>query len=125
MAAGNASEHVMLFKANGEIVKRAFLEIGEELWDGTGTRLTLLFDPGRVKMGLKPREEFGPVLEAGKSYRLVIEKGFRDANNQPLVESFEKRFTAGPMIEAAVDAKQWKIESPALGSRQPLTVTFP
>src|SRR6185369_17474733 len=102
-----------------------FLEIGEELWDGTGTRLTLLFDPGRVKTGLKPREEFGPVLEAGKGYRLVIDKVFRDANNRPLVQNFEKRFTVGPMIETAVDPQQWKIESPASSMRQPLTIVFP
>src|SRR5205823_2999362 len=58
MAAGHAYEHVKLLKANGEVVSRAFLEIGEELWDGSGQRLTLLFDPGRVKKGLSPRAQF-------------------------------------------------------------------
>jgi hypothetical protein len=125
MSSGNAYEHIKLVRDDGKVVTRAFLEIGEELWDGTGTRLTLLFDPGRVKTGLKPREEFGPVLEAGKAYRLVIEKGLRDANNQPLANSYEKRFKAEPMIEEAVDAKQWQVESPTSGSRQPLVVTFP
>ncbi|HEY2414205.1 MAG TPA: Ig-like domain-containing protein [Pirellulaceae bacterium] len=125
MSSGDAYEHVKLIRDDGKVITRAFLEIGEELWDGSGTRLTLLFDPGRVKTGLKPREEFGPVLEAGKSYRLVIDKEFRDANNQPLAEGFEKRFTAGPMIEAAVDPEQWKIESPVAGTRHPLIVTFP
>src|SRR5207247_9868323 len=62
MAAGHAYEHVKLLKANGEVVSRAFLEIGEELWDGSGQSLTLLFDTGRVKKGLKPQEEFGPVV---------------------------------------------------------------
>ncbi len=126
MAAGNAYEHVTLYKANGEVVKRAFLEIGEELWDGTGTRITLLFDPGRVKKGLSPRLQFGPVLEAGQEYRLVIEKTWRDANNQPLTASFEKKFTAGPAIETAVNVKEWKIEAPSAGSAtKPLTINFP
>jgi hypothetical protein len=125
MSSGGAYEHIKLIRGDGKIITRAFLEIGEELWDGTGTRLTLLFDPGRVKTGLKPREEFGPVLETGKSYRLVIDKGFRDANNQPLAQSFEKRFTAGGMIETAVDAKEWKIEPPSAESRQALKVSFP
>jgi hypothetical protein len=126
MAAGNAYEHVTLYKANGEIVKRAFLEIGEELWDGTGTRITLLFDPGRVKKGLSPRLQFGPVLETGQEYRLVIEKTWRDANNQPLTSSFEKKFTAGPPVETAVSVKEWKILPPAAGSAaQSLTITFP
>lgn len=126
MAAGNAYEHVKLLKADGNIVNRAFLEIGEELWDGTGTRITLLFDPGRVKKGLSPREQFGPVLEAGQNYRLVIEKKWRDANNQPLAADFEKHFTAGPPLESAVDVKQWKIEPPIAGSvLRPLIVHFP
>jgi hypothetical protein len=124
MSSGEAYEHIKLIRDDGKVITRAFLEIGEELWDGTGTRLTLLFDPGRVKTGLKPREEFGPVLEAGKNYRLVIEKGLRDANNQPLANSYEKRFTAGSMIEAAVDTKEWKVESPESGMRQPVVVTF-
>jgi hypothetical protein len=124
MAAGEAYRHIKLLKADGTEVKRAFLEIGEELWDGTGQRLTLLFDPGRVKQGLKPREEFGPVLVTGESYRLVIDPAWRDANNQPLAAGFEKRFKAGPMVDSAVDAKHWKIESPAAGSRNVLSVTF-
>jgi hypothetical protein len=125
MAAGEAYQHIKLLKANGEEVKRAFLELGEELWDGTGMRLTLLFDPGRVKKGLKPREEFGPVLEPGESYRLVIDKSWKDANNQPLAAGFEKRFTAGAAIEAAVDWKAWKIEAPPAGSREALVIAFP
>ena len=72
---------------------------------------------GAGKEGLKPREEFGPVLEAGKSYRLVIDKGLRDANNsaRPRISRSD---LGGPMIEAAVDCKQWKIESPPISKWQ-------
>jgi hypothetical protein len=125
MAAGDSYAHVKLLKANGEAVHRPFLEIGEELWDGTGTRLTLLFDPGRVKKGLAPREMFGPVLEAGKAYRLVIDKAWLDANGQKLAAGYEKRFTAGPAIETALDYKQWQIEPPAAGTQDPLVIRFP
>jgi hypothetical protein len=125
MTTGEAYQHVKLLKANGQEVKRAFLELGEELWDGTGQRLTLLFDPGRVKKGLKPREEFGPVLEPGESYRLVIDKSWKDANGQPLAADFEKEFTAGPAVEAAVDWKEWKIDAPPSGGREPLVIRFP
>jgi hypothetical protein len=125
MRQGEAYSHLKLLKANGQPVERAFLEIGEELWDPTGTRLTLLFDPGRVKQGLQPREEFGPVLVAGEKYVLRIDKRWRDAAGQALAEEFEKRFTAGPMIDAAVDHKQWKTAPPAAGTRDPLVVRFP
>jgi hypothetical protein len=125
MSEGEAYQHVRLMRDDGREVTRAFLEIGEELWDGTGTRLTLLFDPGRVKQGLKPREEFGPVLEEGRGYRLVVDKNWHDATGQPLASGFEKGFKAGPMIEAAVDVKQWQITAPQANTRAALRVAFP
>lgn len=121
---GEAYSHVKLFASDQREIKRAFLEIGEELWDGTGTRLTLLFDPGRVKKGLLPREEFGPVLLDGKRYRLVIDSQWRDANGKPLVASYEKAFRAGPPVESAVDYKKWQLAPPPAGTRGVLTVRF-
>jgi len=122
MSAGQAYSHVQLLTEDGKVVSRAFLEIGEELWDGQFMRLTLLFDPGRVKQGLKPREEFGPVLVAGKRYILRVDRHWQDAAGQPLVADFEKQFTAGPAVETAVDYRSWKIDPPPAGSRQKLVV---
>lgn len=65
MSRGEAYRRIRLVQANGEPVAHPFLELEEELWDHTGTRFTLFFDPGRVKRGLKPREQFGPALEEG------------------------------------------------------------
>lgn len=124
MSAGQAYSHVRLLTDDGRVVSRAFLEIGEELWDGQFMRLTLLFDPGRVKQGLKPREEFGPVLVAGQRYILRVDRGWQDAYGQPLVADFEKRFVAGPAVERAVDWQKWKIDPPPAGSRDRLVVRF-
>ena len=125
MSRGEVYEHLKLLKADGTAVELPFLEIGEELWDTSGKRLTLLIDPGRIKRGLKPREENGPVLEAGGKYTLVIDKAFHDAEGRPLAESFEKTFTAAAPVEAAIDPKDWKIALPAAGSREPLAIKFP
>lgn len=125
MARGEVYQRVRLLDESGKPVAHPFLEIGEELWDQTGTRLTLLIDPGRIKRGLRPREEDGPVLEAGKKYRLVIDRRWRDASGHQLAESFEKRFAAGSPIEQALDASKWKIEPPAAASKKPLVVRFP
>ena len=125
MRQGEAYSHIQLLKADGKPDKNAFLEIGEELWDKSGTRLTLLFHPGRTKRGLQPREEHGPILVRGDKYTLVIDKRWPDAEGRPLAASFEKRFTAGPMIEAALDAKQWKVTPPKAGTKDPLVVRFP
>jgi hypothetical protein len=125
MARGEAYEHLALLKADGKPVLRPFLEIGQELWDTSGTRLTLLIDPGRIKRGLSPREEHGPVLEAEGKYTLVITKGWRDAAGQTLADDYRKTFTAGPPVETAIDHKAWKIAPPASGSKDSLVVTFP
>jgi hypothetical protein len=124
MSRGEAYSRVKLMKADGKVIERAFLEISGELWDSSGQRLTLLFDPGRVKQGLKPREEFGPVLVAGEKYVLAIDQGWHDAEGQPLAAGFEKRFATGLMVETAIEAKQWEITAPAAGSRDPLIVRF-
>ncbi len=125
MRRGEAYEHLQLLGEDGKPVHAPFLELGEELWDPSATRLTLLIDPGRIKKGLTPREEHGPVLTAGGIYKLVVAKGWRDASGQVLAEDFTKTFTAGPAIERVIDQQTWKVGPPRSGSRSPLVVRFP
>jgi hypothetical protein len=125
MSRGEAYSHLKLLKEDGEPVDLPFLEIGEELWDTSGRRLTLLIDPGRIKRGLKPREESGPVLESGHKYTLIITAGWRDESDQPLEADFVKKFAAGPPIEKAIEPKEWKVLPPAAGTREPLAIEFP
>ena len=47
---------------------------GEELWDQGFRRLTMTFDPGRIKRGLTSNEAIGPPLAEGKHYTLVIDR---------------------------------------------------
>jgi hypothetical protein len=125
MGRGEAYDHIRLLDAAGKTIERPFLTIGEELWDPAGTRFTLFLDPGRIKRGLKPREESGPVLEEGKSYTLVIDTGWWDAAGNPLKAGYRKSFKAGPEVERPVDPRQWKVTAPPAGSREPLVVRFP
>jgi len=125
MNKGDSYKHIKLLDDKGKAVDVPFLELEQELWDGTGTRLTLFCDPGRIKRGLKPREEDGPVLEEGKSYTLVIERAFEDANGNPLKEAFRKKFKALAPDDKQPDPKTWKIKAPAVGTRDPLVVTIP
>src|SRR5205807_311944 len=101
------------------------LDMEPELWDPANKRFTLFFDPGRVKRGLKPREEAGPTLEAGKKYTLVIDKDWTDAAGNSLRESYRKPIEAGPPDDNAIDPKTWKLAVPKAGSREPLAITFP
>ena len=125
MSKGEAYTHLKLLKGDGKAVELPFLELGEELWDTSGTRLTLLIDPGRIKRGLKPREDVGPVLEAGHSYTLAIDAAWKDAEGQPLKGEYRKKFAVEKPIEVGIDIAAWKIESPAAKTRQPLVVKFP
>jgi hypothetical protein len=125
MSRGEAYEHVRLLDANGKPLDLPFLELGEELWDPRGVRFTLLFDPGRIKTGLKPREDLGPVLEKGKPYTLVVDRGWHDAAGNPLKAEFRKPFGVGPPDMTPPDPSNWQLDRPAAETRKPLVAHFP
>ncbi len=125
MSRGDVYRHLQLLDEKGKAVDVPFLELDEELWDSSYQRLTVFCDPGRIKRGLKPREEDGPVLEEGKRYTLVVDTGLEDANGNRLKEPFRKTFRALAPDDKQPDPKTWKVQAPAPGTREPLTVTFP
>lgn len=122
MSRGEAYRHIHLLDDKGQGVEAAFLELGEELWDREMVRFTLLCDPGRVKRGLKPREELGPVLLEGGDYTLVIDAAWRDAAGKPLEKSARKSFHVLAPDDTPIDAATWKIEPPVALGRDPLVV---
>jgi hypothetical protein len=87
-------ERIQTARAPGQRVELPFLEVAEELWDREGQRLTLLMDPARVKQGLVPREEDGPILEEGHRYRLTIDAQWPDGRGRPLARDYVKEFLA-------------------------------
>lgn len=127
MSRGEAFQRIRLLDRNaGDAeIKLPFLEIDEELWDREQKRLTILFDPGRVKRGLVPNQEAGPPLVAGGRYLLVVDREWKDASNRPLAAVFRKEFTVGPAWRDGIDVRQWKINTPAAGTREPLHIRFP
>ena len=88
MSRGGVYEHVHIRDAQGRVIDLPFLELDEELWDPAMTRLTLLIDPGRIKRGVKPLEDIGPVFEAGNSYSLTLDSKCRDAAGHPLRSAY-------------------------------------
>lgn len=125
MRGGNIYSHIRVATEEGQTVELPFLEIDEELWDPAMTRLTLFIDPGRIKRGVLPLEEIGPALEEGKSYRLVINRAWPDANGAPLRSNFTKRFRVGPPDRDPPDPARWKIQIPKPMSREALVIDFP
>ncbi|GAB4143891.1 MAG: hypothetical protein Tsb009_15290 [Planctomycetaceae bacterium] len=125
MSRGEAYKRIELLDARGKRIADPFLELGEELWDPSGTRFTLFIDPGRIKRGLKPREDVGPVFEQGKSYTLRIAQQWVDEHGRPLKNEFRKSFKITAPDSARLDPKKWKLQTPAANTRKSLTLKFP
>jgi len=125
MARGLGYEHITLRDSTGAVVEVPFLELTEELWDPTGKRFTLFFDPGRIKRGLVSQKELGIALQEGKRYTLSIDKGWKDAQGNPLAADFEKVFSVGPADRQPIDIRKWSVREPAAGTRNPVTLVFP
>jgi len=125
MSQGKSYGYVRIREENGSEIERPFLELPQELWSPDGKRLTLLFEPGRVKRGLVPRVEQGPILVAGHTYTLTVDGTWPDAEGIPLQETAHKTFRALPPEMSQPDPHTWKIEAPRAGSRDPLVVRFP
>ena len=124
MRPGQAMDHVRLIDDQGNEDRTAFLDTSEELWDPDGRRLTLLFDPGRVKRGIRTNLEQGRPLESGRTYRLRIEQGWQDFSGRGLDAPTERRFKAMPADHQGPDPAQWRLSLPIVGGRAPLVVLF-
>jgi hypothetical protein len=125
VARGDVYRHLKLIRDDGIEVKSPFLELDEELWSVDGTRLTVLFHPGRVKRELVPREEEGPILEEGHRYTLTISDKWQDTEGRPLVSGYRKTFTAGPADAQPVEPADWAILPPRANSDTPLLIRLP
>jgi len=123
MSRGEAEQRIHVLDAAGKIVPRVFLP-GQELWDPDNRRLTMTFDPGRIKRDLVSNRAMGPPIGEGKRYTLAIDREWHDANGVPMTEEFRKTFRGGPAVRQPPDPKTWKIVSPAAGSHAPLVVAF-
>ncbi len=125
MSGTSAIGHVRLVEESGAEVRDALLEIDVDLWNSEYTRRTVFFDPGRVKRGIKPNVELGRALMVGRTYAIVVNTSWRDAQGQPLAQEFRHTFTAAPPVEAPLDPAAWSVAAPAQGTREPVVVRFP
>jgi hypothetical protein len=127
MSRGESARYLHVLDENGKDLQGAqavFLP-GEELWDPNFRRLTMTFDPGRIKRGLTSNEKIGPPIGEGKRYTLVIDRDWPDAHGAPLVESFRKSFRGGPAERNPPDPRQWRVTAPQTGTLSALVVDFP
>ena len=127
MSMGEAYQRVHLLDDQGQQVPDAFLVVAgeKELWDPERRRLTMLFDPGRIKRDLRPNLEAGLPLHEGKSFTLVVDSVWQDAQGRPLQRTFRKRFTVDAADRTSPRPQDWQLTVPPAGSRDPLILRFP
>jgi hypothetical protein len=127
MSRGAAAQYIHVLDEHGKVLQGAesvFLR-SQELWDPALQRLTMTFDPGRIKRGLTSNERIGPPIMEGKQYTLVIDREWQDARGVPMVEAFRKNFRGGPAQRNPPDPKQWRVSAPKAGTTDPVVVSFP
>ena len=124
MRFGEASKYIHLLDENGQQVADPFLLAVQELWDKERKRLTVWFDPGRIKRGLIPNIEKGPPLQAGKEYQLIIRKEWEDQRGQPLQEDYTKIIQVGAADRQKPRPEDWLIVPPKPGTTGPVRVLF-
>jgi hypothetical protein len=125
MAREHGRDFLKLIDENGAEVKDAFLALDVDFWSPDGRRYTLLFDPGRVKRGILPNDQFGRALKPGRRFAVVVDPKWRDENGQPLASAFRHEFSVGPADMSPIDTRSWRIESPAAAAQNQLVVKFP
>ena len=123
MSRGEVSRRIHLLDKDGRELPGEFLP-GQELWDPEGRRLTMTFDPGRIKRGLTSNESIGPPITPGQRYTVAIDRDWPDARGVPLLDAFRKTFVGGPAVRVPPDPKRWKVTPPRPATTIPLIVDF-
>lgn len=123
MQRGRVFEFLKLIRDDGEEVLEPFRDT--ELWAEEGRRFTLWFHPGRQKDGVNLNVDFGPILEEGRGYRLVVSGEWKAESGLALGEAIEYRFKAGPQDREKIDVNAWRIEAPKAGTRERVRLFFP
>lgn len=122
MKKGQSLSHIQLSDSEGVIDSRAFMEFKYELWSSDWKRLTILFDPGRIKRGVSTNLELGPALIEGKSYEFLISGSWQDVYGNELINNFTKRFVVEKAYREKINISDWDVQEPSANSYDTLFV---
>ncbi|WP_448702422.1 hypothetical protein ACFGVR_08725 [Mucilaginibacter sp. AW1-3] len=122
MRTGLSLNYVCLLDKNRDTMHNVFLNLQPELWDTSGTVLTLWLDPGRIKRGLVLNRELGNPLKKSEGYRLIISQQWNDTRGINLAKTYTKQFVAGNRDEQLPDINAWQVSAPKAGTAEPLII---
>jgi hypothetical protein len=124
MKKGEALKHIQLVDAAGNVDSHAFMEFKQELWSADGKRLTILFDPGRIKRGVSTNILRGPALIEGGRYSLSVSGAWEDVYGQQLSAKTTKKIEVVNAYRHHISVSEWGVEKPKNNSYGSLSVHF-
>ncbi len=124
MKKGQALKHIQLVDGDGNVDDHAFMEFKQELWSADGKRLTLLFDPGRIKRGVSTNRLRGPALQQGKQYKLSILDTWQDVYGQELSAKTSKDIEVVNAYRQHLKVIDWRLQKPRVNSLDSMTIHF-
>ena len=122
MRTGQSLDYICLLDQHKDTMQKVFLNLQPELWDTSGTVLTVWLDPGRIKRGLVLNRNLGNPLKKAETYRLVISQQWKDSHGFKLAKSYAKQFVAGPRDEQVPEIADWRLNAPQAGTCIPLLI---
>tara|TARA_B110000091_G_scaffold178653_1_gene194531 strand:- start:1701 stop:2495 length:795 start_codon:yes stop_codon:yes gene_type:complete len=117
-------KHLKLSNEEGKNITGVFFENQYELWNVNRTKVTLIIDPGRVKLGLLANNKMGRAFDIGKRYTLTIDSLLLDFSDQQLKENFTKTFLAVQEDTIAPDTKLWQLTLPKVNTQDVIIIDF-
>lgn len=122
MLTGKTLEYITILDGK-DTLHNIFLDLQPELWDTTGTILTLWLDPGRIKRGLVLNREMGNPLKKADKYQLIISSKWKDTRGLNL-QAYTKQFVAGARDSDQPNINKWYIKPPLPGTQTPLVINL-
>ncbi len=121
---GSPLDFITIFDTTDSIEVYPFLDVAVELWNKSHTRLTLWFDPGRIKTDLIPNKEKGLPLKESHSYSITIDKNWKSEKGVPLGQSYSKSIHVIGKDMERPNPSNWVITSPEKNTNSPLQISF-
>lgn len=116
-------KNIKLYDSKGAEVKGAIFNNVYELWNESQTQLTIIFDPSRVKTGLKINKNMGRALQAGENYKIVV-SNLEDIYGQRLMNSYTKHFYVTEEDTQSPNHELWKLTPPKANTDESLNIYF-
>ena len=124
MARGQVADFVSLKNNKGQPDQFAFLNLATELWGPEQKRLTLLFDPGRVKKDVGPNLSIGAPLTENQTYQLVISKGMKSVTGLTIENDVVIPIKVEGAERRKIALTDWAFSTPEKHTYEPLQVHF-